>query len=59
MLAGTLQQPRSNFYSRTYDPNIGQFFTEDPIGFKAGDTNLHRYVGNDPMNNTDPYGIKI
>ena len=29
----------------------------DPIGFDAGDTNLFRYGGNDPVNNTDPMGL--
>jgi hypothetical protein len=27
-----------------------------PCGFNAGDTNLYRYVGNDPTNATDPTG---
>jgi uncharacterized protein RhaS with RHS repeats len=28
------------------------------MGFAAGDTNLYRYVGNDPTNNTDPAGTE-
>jgi len=28
----------------------------DPVGFEAGDTNLYRYVGNSPTNDTDPSG---
>jgi hypothetical protein len=39
-----------------YDPSIGRWLQEDPIGFAAGDPNLYRYVGNDPLNNTDPTG---
>ncbi len=40
-----------------YDPGIGRWISEDPIGFKAGDSNLYRYVGNNPTNNTDPSGL--
>ena len=29
-----------------------------PLGFAAGDTNLYRYVGNDPTNATDPSGLE-
>jgi hypothetical protein len=32
------------------------YFTADPLGFEAGDANLHRYVGNDPTDATDPTG---
>jgi hypothetical protein len=28
-----------------------------PLGFDAGDANLYRYVGNDPVNATDPTGL--
>ncbi len=31
--------------------------SEDPIGFSAGDLNLSRYVGNSPVNATDPSGL--
>jgi hypothetical protein len=29
----------------------------DPKGFAAGDTNLYRYVGNDPADSDDPSGM--
>ena len=32
-------------------------FSNDPIGFAAGDANLYRYVGNGPTNATDPSGL--
>lgn len=32
-------------------------FSNDPIGFAAGDANLYRYVGNGPTNETDPSGL--
>ena len=28
-----------------------------PLGFRAGDANLYRYVGNDPVNYVDPSGL--
>ncbi len=34
-----------------------EYFSKDPIGFEAGDANLRRYVGNDPLNATDPSGL--
>jgi uncharacterized protein RhaS with RHS repeats len=40
-----------------YDPTVGRWLTEGPIGFDAGDANLFRYVGNDPTNLTDPSGL--
>ena len=44
---------------RYYDPNIGVFISDDPIGFAGNDSNLSRYVGNDPINNTDPTGESL
>ncbi|NJR32299.1 MAG: RHS repeat-associated core domain-containing protein [Chamaesiphon sp. CSU_1_12] len=44
------------YRARYYDPSLGRFISEDPIGFSAGDTNLYRYVGNSPTNFTDPSG---
>jgi hypothetical protein len=38
------------------DPAVGKWLEEDPDGFKAGDADLYRYVGNDPTNFTDPRG---
>jgi RHS repeat-associated protein len=44
------------YRARYYDPGVGRFISEDPIGFGAGDTNLYRYVNNSPTNFTDPSG---
>jgi RHS repeat-associated protein len=44
------------YRARYYDPSLGRFISEDPIGFSAGDTNLYRYVSNSPTNFTDPTG---
>jgi RHS repeat-associated protein len=47
------------FYrSRYYDPSVGRFLSEDPIGFGAQDANLYRYVGNSPTNFIDPMGLQ-
>lgn len=45
--------------ARYYNPKIGRFISKDPIGFASGDTNLYRYVGNNPVNHTDPQGLII
>jgi RHS repeat-associated protein len=43
--------------ARYYDAAIGRFLSEDPLGFVAGDINLFRYVGNNPVASTDPSGM--
>jgi RHS repeat-associated protein len=47
------------FGVRDYDATIGRWLSKDPIGFQAGDSNLYAYVGNDPINSTDPTGLFI
>lgn len=42
--------------NRWYDPEIGRFISEDPVGI-AGGINLYTYGGNDPLNRWDPYGL--
>jgi uncharacterized protein RhaS with RHS repeats len=39
-----------------YDPSLGRFLTEDPLGLSAGDINIYRYCFNNPINFTDPSG---
>ena len=46
----------SYYRARWYDASTGRFMSQDPAGFSAGDANLYRYVGNDPVNFTDPSG---
>ena len=44
--------------ARWYDPAVGRWLSEDPIGFAAGDGNLHGYVENGPTMNQDPTGLQ-
>ncbi len=44
------------YRARYYDPEIGRFISEDPLGFGAG-INFYAYVGNNPINNNDPTGL--
>jgi RHS repeat-associated protein len=43
--------------ARDYDPRTGRWLSQDPAGFDAGDTNLYRYVHNQPTNATDSSGL--
>jgi len=44
------------YRARFYDPQIGRFTSEDPIGFEGG-VNWFAYVENNPINFFDPYGL--
>lgn len=44
------------YKNRTYHAELGVFMQTDPIG-QSGGINLHAYVGNDPVNFTDPWGL--
>jgi RHS repeat-associated protein len=52
--------PRKYYRARYYDPNVGRFLSEDPIGYSgSGGTNLYPYVANNPATWTDPSGLVI
>ncbi|MFI5460129.1 MAG: RHS repeat-associated core domain-containing protein [Isosphaerales bacterium] len=42
---------------RSYDPSTGQFTSDDPLGLRAGDPNVRRYVANAPVSAIDPSGL--
>lgn len=43
--------------NRQYHPGLGRFLQTDPIGI-AGGVNLYAYVGGDPVNLVDPFGLQ-
>jgi RHS repeat-associated protein len=45
--------------ARWYDPVTKRWLSQDPLGFDAGDSNLYRYVSNQPVGATDPTGQDI
>ena len=45
--------------ARYYDPKVGRFLSEDPIGFLGQDTNLFRYGGGNPMSLKDSSGLEV
>ena len=45
--------------NRWYDPKVGRWCSEDPIGFLAGDVNLARYVGNGVVGKEDALGLAV
>lgn len=43
--------------NRDYSASLGRFIERDPIGFKAGDNNWYRFVGNNSIIYVDPSGL--
>jgi RHS repeat-associated protein len=43
--------------ARYYDPTVGRWTQEDPLGFTGGVSNLYQYVENAPLSTTDPMGL--
>jgi RHS repeat-associated protein len=56
---GQVWLPEAGLYhyrERAYHPTLGRFMQVDPIGYDGG-MNLYAYVGNNPVNFTDPLGL--
>jgi RHS repeat-associated protein len=45
------------YRARYMDPALGRFISKDPIGLDGGDANFYGYVGNNPVNWVDPWGL--
>jgi RHS repeat-associated protein len=43
--------------NRDYNPAIGRYAEADPIGIRRGNNHLYLYVGDDPVNFSDPRGL--
>lgn len=58
-LPGQNEDPITGLYDngyRQYDPSVGRYLTPDPMGTVDG-LNPYLYVGNNPLNKVDPYGL--
>lgn len=56
---GVLREPNGLYYmnARYYDPTVGRFLSEDPLGLGGGDLTLYSYAGNNPVVFVDPSGL--
>ena len=52
--------PGPNLYfngARFYDPMLGRFTSEDPLGYAGGDSNFYAYAWENPRRWNDPTGL--
>ncbi|CAE6767372.1 hypothetical protein R69888_03704 [Paraburkholderia haematera] len=55
-----LRVPQYRLYyyrNRYYSPATARFISEDPIGWASGQTNAYAYVGGNPVQLNDPFGL--
>ncbi|MFM0027625.1 DUF6531 domain-containing protein [Paraburkholderia madseniana] len=45
------------YRNRYYSPSTARFISEDPIGWESGQTNAYAYVGGNPVQLNDPFGL--
>jgi RHS repeat-associated protein len=58
--AGGLYDPDTGLVhcgTREYDPETGRWTTPDHLRFAGGSVNLYEYVGSQPVNRVDPFGL--
>jgi RHS repeat-associated protein len=48
----------ANARNRWYEPRTGNFLSPDPIGYGAGSANLYSFCSGDPVNCSDPTGLR-
>jgi RHS repeat-associated protein len=55
-----LDQESGKYYyrARHYNPELGRFNQNDPLGYASGDLNLYTYVLNMPTRYNDPFGAE-
>lgn len=58
---GVMAEGSGLYYMRAryYDPVVGRFISEDPLGLDGGDVNLYVYGANNPTLFTDPFGLFV
>lgn len=59
LFTGRELDPETGLYhyrARAYSPTLGRFLQRDPLG-QLPDVNVYRYVGNHPLDATDPFGL--
>jgi len=52
----------TDFYyyrARYYSPDMRRFISEDPLRFAGSNVNFYAYVGSNPVNVKDPFGLFI
>lgn len=47
------------YRARYYNPLLGRFISQDPLGFAGGSLNFYAYAANSPANFTDPGGKNV